>query len=70
MIYRANDRLHDAFESAYERMKMTGVNRFDMHRTLRIDAGENLYGGCIYLAADVQLEKTLFAPRGRGCVPD
>lgn len=66
MIYRANDRLHDAFESAYERMKMTGVNRFDMHRTPRIAAEGILDGGC----ADVQLENTLFAPKGRGCVPD
>ena len=49
---------------------MIGVHRFDMRGTLRIDAGENLYSGCIYLAADVQLEKTQFAPRGRGYVPD
>ena len=49
---------------------MIGVHRFDMRRTLRIDAGENLHGGCTYLAADVQLENTLFAPRGRGYVPD
>ena len=70
MIYRANDRLHDAFKSAHRRMKMIGVHRFDMRGTLRIDAGGNLYDGCTYLAADVQLERTLFAPRGRGCVPD
>ena len=44
---------------------MIGTYRFDMRGTLRIDAGENLYGGCTYLAADVQLENTLFAPRGR-----
>ena len=49
---------------------MIGAYRFDMCGTPRIDAGENLYGGCTYLAADVQLENTLFAPRGRGCVPD
>ena len=49
---------------------MIGAYRFDMCGTPRIAAEENLYGGCIYLAADVQLENTLFAPRGRGCVPD
>ena len=49
---------------------MIGVQSFDMRGTLRIDAGGNLYGGCTYLAADVQLERTQFAPRGRGCVPD
>jgi hypothetical protein len=70
MIYRANDRLHDAFKSAHRRMKMIGAYRFDMCGTPRIAAGENLYGECAYLAADVQLENTLFAPRGRGCVPD
>ena len=49
---------------------MIGVHRFDMRGTLRINAGGNLYGGCTCLAADVQLENTLFAPRGRGCAPD
>ena len=49
---------------------MIGVYRFDMRGTPRIAAGGNLYGGCACLAADVQLEKTQFAPRGRGCVPD
>lgn len=49
---------------------MIGTYRFDMCGTPRIDAGEILYGGCTYLAADVQLERTQFAPRGRGCVPD
>ena len=48
---------------------MIGAYRFDMRGTPRIDAGQNLDGGCIYLATDVQLENTLFAPR-RGCVPD
>lgn len=45
---------------------MIGVHRFDMRGTLRINAEGILYSGC----ADVQLENTLFAPRGRGCVPD
>lgn len=49
---------------------MIGAYRFDMCGTPRIDAGENLDSGCTYLTADVQLENTLFAPRGRGCVPD
>lgn len=70
MIYRANDRLHDAFNSAHRRMKMIGVYRFDMRETPRIAAGRNLDGGCTCLAIDVQLEKTQFAPRGRGFIPD
>ena len=49
---------------------MIGIHRFDMRGTPRIAAGENIYGGCTCLAADVQLEKTQFAPRGRGSVPD
>ncbi len=49
---------------------MIGVHRFDMRGTPRIAAGANLYGRCAYLAADVQLEKTQFAPRGRGFIPD
>ena len=49
---------------------MIGAYRFDMCGTPRIDAEGILDGGCTYLAADVQLENTLFAPRGRGCVPD
>ena len=68
-----NSRGRVAFVRAWietRRMKMIGVHRFDMRGTLRIDAGENIDGGCTYLAADVQLENTLFAPKGRGCVPD
>ena len=49
---------------------MIGIHRFDMRGTPRIAAEENIYGGCAFLAADVQLEKTQFAPRGRGFVPD
>ena len=45
---------------------MIGAYRFDMCGTPRIATGGILDGGC----ADVQLENTLFAPRGRGCVPD
>ncbi|MDE2707042.1 MAG: hypothetical protein OXI58_03005 [Gemmatimonadota bacterium] len=48
---------------------MIGANRFDMRGT-PLAAEGILDGGCAYLAADVQLENTLFAPRGRGCVPD
>ena len=48
---------------------MIGAYRFDMRGTPRLAARGNLYGGCAYLTADVQLENTLFAPR-RGCVPD
>ena len=49
---------------------MIGIHRFDMRGMPRIAAGENIYGECACLAADVQLEKTQFAPRGRGSVPD
>ena len=49
---------------------MIGAYRFDMRGTLRIAAEGILDGGCAYLAADVQLENTLFAPRCRGYVPD
>ena len=49
---------------------MIGAYRFDMRGTPRIAAGGITDSGCAYLAADVQLENTLFAPRGRGCVPD
>ena len=49
---------------------MIGVHRFDMRRTPRIATEGNLDGGCAYLAADVQLENTQFAPKGRGFVPD
>ena len=49
---------------------MIGVYRFDMRGTPRIAAKENLCSGCAYLAAAMQIEKTQFAPRGRGYIPD
>lgn len=48
---------------------MKTVHRFEMRGTPRTAAGGNLYGGCAYLAADMQLEKTQFAPRGGEFIP-
>ena len=49
---------------------MIGVHRFDMRGTPRTLPEEIYMVGVPGLAADVQLEKTQFAPRGRGSVPD
>lgn len=48
---------------------MKSVDRFEMRGTPRRAAGGNLYGGCAFLAPDMQLEKTQFAPRGGEFIP-